>query len=343
VTSGPGLRGARVVALGGGHGLAASLAALRTLTGELTAVVTVADDGGSSGRLRRELSVLAPGDLRMALVALTGSGPEHTAWGRVLQHRYPGSGPLGGHAAGNLLLAALEQVLDDPVRALQMAGRLVGLPAGSQVLPMSTVPLDITATMDDGPRRAARQLRGQHAVATAPGRVRGVRLVPPDAPACPQALAALRAADVIVLGPGSLFSSVLPHLLLPDLRSAVLDAGAVRVLVLNLAPQPGETAGFTPEHHVYALREEVPDLRLEVVVADRRAVSDPAGLAEAVGALGARLWLAPVSDPARPAVHDPRLLAVALDEAVRHGGRTGRDRRMAAGPPRIHGQGATAR
>jgi len=339
----PGLRGACVVALGGGHGLAASLAALATLTPRLTAVVTVADDGGSSGRLRRELDVLAPGDLRMALTALVGPGELDACWSRVLQHRYPGEGPLGGHAAGNLLLAALEQVLDDPVRALDMVGRLVGLPGGTRVLPMSTCQLDIVATVDGPGEGRSREIRGQHAVATAQGRVHGVRIVPADAPACPAALSAVAAADAVVLGPGSLFSSVLPHLILPELGAALLAATAVRVLVLNLAPQPGETAGFAPEHHLHALLREVPDLRLEVVLADRTGVPDPVALAAAARRLGARLWLAPVAGPADPTVHDPHLLAVALDEAVRHVERQGQGRQASTLKPNIHGEGARAR
>ena len=328
------------VALGGGHGLHATLSALRMLADagvvdELTAVVTVADDGGSSGRLRRELGLLPPGDLRMALAALAGeqlaTGPSDTTvptrpvddqpWTRLLQHRFGGSGALAGHAVGNLLLAGLMEVLGDPVAALDEVAALVG--ARGRVLPMSCEPLDIEAEVtgleDDDPRRAHR-IRGQVAVASTPGRVRRVRLLPERPQACAEAVEAVRSADLLLLGPGSWFTSVLPHLLVPGLRDALVAARGRRVIVLNLAPEPGETAGFSPEQHLAVLAEHAPELRVDAVLADTGAVPVPDRLHRAAAVLlapGGRVHLAPVAaaDPITPR-HDPRALADALAAVV---------------------------
>jgi uncharacterized cofD-like protein len=212
----------RVVALGGGHGLHASLTALRRLTTDLTAIVTVADDGGSSGRIRRELKVLPPGDLRMAVAALAGESADHTQWAELLQHRLGGHGVLAGHPVGNLMLTAMLEREPDPETALVRLAGLVG--AVGRVLPMSPIPLDLMAEADrfdpDDPDRT-RQIRGQSSIAATPGRVRSVRLLPPGAPACASAVDAVREADVVVLGPGSWFTSVIPHLLLRELGTAL--------------------------------------------------------------------------------------------------------------------------
>jgi uncharacterized cofD-like protein len=315
------------VALGGGHGLHATLSALRLLAlrdvvDAVTAVVTVADDGGSSGRLRRELGLVPPGDLRMALAALAGeelaAGGEAPGepWVRLLQHRFGGNGALAGHAVGNLLLAGLMEVLHDPVAALDAVAALAGV--RGRVLPMACEPLDIEAEvtgLDDDPRRA-RRIRGQVAVASTPGRVQRIRLLPERPRACPEAVAAIRSADVLLLGPGSWFTSVLPHLLLPDLREALVTSPARRVVVLNLAPEPGETPGFSPEQHLAVLAEHAPELRVDAVLADVGAVAVPDRLRRAAAPMlspGGRVHLAPVAaaDPTTPR-HDPGALAVAL-------------------------------
>jgi uncharacterized cofD-like protein len=306
--------GPRVVCLGGGHGLAASLAAMRRLTGQLTAVVTVADDGGSSGRIRRELSAVPPGDLRMALAALAGEDDWGRLWARALQHRFGGSGALAGHPIGNLLITGLAEMFGwDTVRALEVTGRLVG--AVGRVLPMSGVPLEIGAEVtgiDEDDPGAVRRIRGQVAVATTPGRVRSVHLLPADPPACPQAVAAVAAAEVVVLGPGSWFTSVLPHLLVPDLGAALRGSVGRRIVALNLAPGPGETAGFTPEEYLWTLVEHAPGLRIDAVVADVEAVLDVRGLMSAVTSLGARLVLEPVAADDGTPRHDPARLAKAF-------------------------------
>src|ERR1700735_4022579 len=249
----------RVAALGGGHGLYASLSALRRVTRQLTAIVTVADDGGSSGRLRREFGVLPPGDLRMARAALCGDDAWGTTWSRVVQHRFSGYEDLGGHAVGNVLIVALWELLGDSVQGLDWVGRLLG--AHGRVLPMSSVPLDLEAEgegADPASPDASGVVRGQVACATTPGRVRSMSLVPADPPACPEAGRRVGDEDGVVLGPGSWFTSVLPRLLVPDLARALVRTAARRIVVLNLAPQPGETEGFSPHAHLEGLASHAP-------------------------------------------------------------------------------------
>jgi uncharacterized cofD-like protein len=308
----------QVVALGGGHGLHATLSALRLITDHVTAVVTVADDGGSSGRLRRELGLLPPGDLRMALAALASRDAAGTLWSTLVQHRFGGTGALAGHAVGNLLLAGLMDTLGDPVAALDEVGALLGV--RGRVLPMSCEPLDIEAEVTGLGGSGAHLIRGQVAVASTPGRVGRVWLRP-DAPrACPEAIDAVHDADVLVLGPGSWFTSVLPHLLVPGLRDAVIASRARRVVVLNLVPEPGETAGFSPEQHLAVLSEHAPALRVDAVIADVVAVPVPDRLHRMAATMlspGGRVHLAPVAagDSAVPR-HDPAALAAALRHVV---------------------------
>lgn len=332
----PGLLGRRsgmqpkVVALGGGHGLSASLAALRRITGDLTAVVTVADDGGSSGRLRDELGVLPPGDLRKALAALCGDDEWGRTWSEVIQHRFTSKGELHGHAVGNLLIVALWEQLDDHVAALDLVGRLLG--AQGRVLPMSAVPLDLEAVVrghDPGRPDEIGTVRGQATVALTPGEVQEVRLRPHNPPAVPEAVAAVLDADWVVLGPGSWFSSVMPHLLVPELAGALLETKARKVLTLNLAPQPGETEGFSPQRHLDVLAGHAPKLAVDVVLADEAAVyDDRASLQQAAERLHGTVELAPVAagtsrGGAAVPRHDPELLAAAYDRIFRMHGRIG--------------------
>ncbi len=307
----PDSSGPSVVALGGGHGLFASLSALRRVSGTLTAVVTVADDGGSSGRLRRELGVLPPGDLRMALAALCGDDDWGITWSRVVQHRFGGDSELAGHAVGNLLIVALWELLGDTVEGLDWVGRLLG--AHGRVLPMAAVPLDITAKVEGADPARPYELstvRGQVACATTDGLIRSISLAPPGPAACPEAVAAVRDADWVVLGPGSWFTSVLPHLLVPDLAGAMLTTRARRVVVLNLAPQSGETEGFSPSAHLEVLADHAPGLTVDVVLADlRTATGATDDLEKAAGLLGARLLFADVATRDGSSRHDPARLA----------------------------------
>ncbi|MBA3523039.1 MAG: uridine diphosphate-N-acetylglucosamine-binding protein YvcK [Geodermatophilaceae bacterium] len=304
--------------MGGGHGLSASLAALRRLTGALTAVVTVADDGGSSGVIRRQLGTLPPGDLRMAVATLAGDGPDDARTAALFQHRFGGTGSLAGHPVGNLIITGLLEIFgQDPVAALAAAGRMVGM--RGQVLPMSPLPLEIAALvagMDPDHPEDVRRIRGQVAVATTPGRVVSVGLVPAIPSACPEAVEAILTADAVVLGPGSWFSSVLPHVLVPDLLAALVATDARIVVTLNLAPQPGETEDFSPQEHLDVLYRHAPGLAVDVVLADEAAVADRRGLTDTVHARGARLVLAPLAAVDGTPRHDPVLLAEALAPLV---------------------------
>jgi uncharacterized cofD-like protein len=304
--------GPRVVALGGGHGLAASLRALRLVTNHLTAIVTVGDDGGSSGRLRDELGALPPGDLRMALAALAGDDERSQTWARLLQHRFSSRGPLDQHAVGNVIIAGLEQLAGEPVAALDLVRDLVS--AAGRVFPLSTVPLDIVADvvgLDSSDPGAVTEVRGQVAVATTTGHVVAVRLVPENPPACAEAVRAVEEADWIVFGPGSWFTSVLPHLLVPELAKALSATSARRLVALNLAPQQGETSGFTPESHLEVLAAHAPDLTIDVVLADTSAVTQVGRLRDAAVACGGELVLAEVGVADGRPVHDPQRLAAA--------------------------------
>lgn len=313
-------RSLRIVALGGGHGLHASLCALRLITTDLTAVVTVADDGGSSGRIRRELNVLPPGDLRMALAALAGDAPQHREWAALLQHRLGGSGALAGHPLGNLLLTGLLERGTDPVASLAWLGELVG--SVGRVLPMSPVPLDLVADADhfdpEDPGRT-RQIRGQSSIAATPGRVRAIRLLPPSAPACAAAVDAVRDADVVVLGPGSWFTSVIPHLLLPELGRALAATNARIVVTLNLVPQAGETDDFSPQELLRVLlvhAEPLGGLRVGSIVADIDATPDVRELSSYARAIGASLVVSRIAADDSAERHDPKRLSQAYEQAV---------------------------
>lgn len=302
--------GPAVVALGGGHGLAASLAALRRLTDHVTAVVTVADNGGSSGRIREQYDVLPPGDLRMALAALCGDDAWGRTWADVLQHRFTGEGDLSGHALGNLLIAAVWQRLGDPVTGLDLVGAL--LRAAGRVLPMSTQPLSLRALVSDGTAAEPSLVVGQVEVATTPGNVVDVSLLPPDPPACPEAVKAVQDADLVVLGPGSWFSSVIPHLLVPELATAVCSTSATRLVLLNLRSATAETEEYLPENLLEVLALYAPGLTVDVVLADEASVPDEPALVAAAAALGAELVLADLADESSADQHDPARLTSAL-------------------------------
>lgn len=303
----------KVVAFGGGHGLSASLCALRAVTTNLTAVVTVADDGGSSGVIRTELDALPPGDLRMALFALAGEDETSRLWAQVCQHRFGGGGTLSGHPIGNLLLTGLSDVTQDPVAGLDLVGRLLG--AVGRVLPLSTQPIDIVADvagLDSADPGAEREVRGQVAVATTPGNVVAVRLDPHPVNACPQAVDAVLDADWLVFGPGSWFTSVIPHLLVPDMMKAITTTSARTVVTLNMSAQDGETEGFAPETHLDVLAAHAPDLRVDVVLAARRALEGGGtAMQAAADRLGAELVVAHLGNDQTIPIHDPQRLAAA--------------------------------
>ena len=313
----PSLQQKRIVALGGGHGLSATLSALRLLTDHLIAIVTVADDGGSSGRLRDDFHVLPPGDLRMALAALCDDSEWGHTWRDVLQHRFEGTGDLRGHSLGNLMIVSLWELLDDTIEGLDLVGRLLN--TRGRVLPMAMEPLEIVAEITGhDPERPDEVVvvRGQHRVASSPGHVLSIGIVPPQPEPCGEALAAVGSADWVVLGPGSWFTSVMPHLLVPDLAKALVETPAKRLLNLNLEVHTGETRDFRAEDHLASLASNAPDLRLDVVLADPGVVTDEPSLRSAAADVGAELVLSPVSQRHQPGVHDPLRLAAALRDVI---------------------------
>ena len=303
-----------VVALGGGHGLSASLSALRLMSDRLTAVVTVADDGGSSGRLREELDVLPPGDLRMALAALCDDSEWGRTWSAMLQHRFSSSGELDNHAVGNLLIVALWELLGDEVEGLDWVGRLLG--ARGRVLPMASVPLVVEADVRhpataEEPEPALETVVGQSKVAVTEGRIEQLRLLPADPPASPEAVQAVLDADWVVLGPGSWYSSVLVHLLVPELADALHVTKARRCVTLNLTTENGETEGLTAVDHLEALHKHAPGLRIDAVLADPSAVEDVTALEAAAESMGARVIMRQVRRGDDNAKHDGLRLAAA--------------------------------
>ena len=321
-------RGPQIVAIGGGTGLPGLLRGLTPFTSNMTAIVTVADDGGSSGRLRREMGLLPPGDFRNNLAALARDEALMT---QVLQYRFGGQVPgtrdqvpgeeapslepgpwplepsLSGHAFGNLLLAALTGITGSFDEALLAAQRVLAL--RGQVLPstLDNVTLVGEVVMPDGTTQI---VTGESAIPKAGGRVERVRLEPADARPYPPALRALFQADLIVLGPGSLYTSILPNLLLRDLAEALVHVRAPVVYVCNLATQPGETDGYSVADHVAALQRHLPAGCLDLVLANDNLSVPPetgGGQTQYVAPTppaGVRLITADLVDEARPWRHD---------------------------------------
>ena len=245
--------GSRAVAIGGGHGLARALAALPSVVEQVTAVVTVADDGGSSGRLRRDLDILPLGDLRMALTSLAPS----TLLAELVGYRFP-RGELAGHSLGNLMLVALqERSGGDVTRALDDLAGLLQVPG--RVLPCTTEQVGLFAATGAG------AVSGQAAVAATP-RLERVWLEPADPEGHPEVVSAIEQADLITLGPGSLYTSLLPNLLVPDVARAVVAATVPVVLIANLRQQPGETEGMSLIDHLDALQQHVPGIRIDALI-----------------------------------------------------------------------------
>jgi uncharacterized cofD-like protein len=281
----------KVVALGGGHGLATTLRAARLYAESTTAVVSVADDGGSSGRLREIAGIPAPGDLRRCLVAMAAEGSQ---WAEAFEYRFPaGSGDLEGHALGNLIIAGLANVTGDFGRALDLAAELLG--SVGRVVPATSVPVVLKAEV------AGREVVGQVAVSRTGGPISSVSIVPPDAPVPAAALEAIAAADQVVLGPGSLYTSVLAVAAVPGIRGALAARRSGRVYVCNLRPQPPETEAFEEEHHLRAVLDH--GVPVDVFLA-----AAPEGPDRVLGVPAVRARLAREDGGG----HDPRRLAAVL-------------------------------
>jgi uncharacterized cofD-like protein len=290
----PDVAGPKVVAVGGGHGTAVSLRALRRYASEITAVVSVADDGGSSGRLRQQLDVVALGDMRKCLVALADPS---SVLARAFEHRFGETGDLAGHALGNLVLAGLVDATGDLVAGIDAAAELLG--CAGRVVPATTEKVTLKAEADRG------EVRGQVAVSAA-GRIRRVSLVPGGSRAPKEATAALADADQVVIGPGSLYTSVLAAVAVPGIAEALAETRAQRVYVCNLFPQIPETEGYDVAAHVAALREH--GVEVDVVLWD-----SAGGLAP--GPAHQPLVDRPLAG-ANGLVHDPVRLAVVLSDLL---------------------------
>jgi uncharacterized cofD-like protein len=307
-------RGMKVVALGGGTGLPAVLRGLKSHTGNITAVVTVADDGGSSGRLRRDLGVLPPGDLRNNIAALAD---DENLMTRLFQYRFD-TGDLGGHAFGNLFITALSGVTGSLERALIETERVLNIQG--RVLPATLEDVNLSASIRLPDGRTVR-VEGESRISDTGGQIQQIELVPTTAEAYAQSVQAILDADLIVIGPGSLFTSIIPNLLVRGIDEAVRASRAYKIYVCNVATQPGETDGFTVADHVLALEDHIGRGLFQVVLANNAYPTDNAGAnthyvqpAPPHHDIYQRYDVRSVdlTDPERPWRHDARKLADAI-------------------------------
>ena len=316
----------RITALGGGTGLSALLRGLKGFPVELTAIVTVADDGGSSGRLRRELGVLPPGDVRNCLVALAD---DESLLGRLFQHRFA-DGDLSGHSFGNLFLAALSEVTGNFDRAIEECSRVLKI--RGRVLPSTLAQVRLWAERADGS-----VVCGETEITAGRGACRRIWLEPAGAPAHAPAIRAIQEADLVLLGPGSLFTSVLPHLAVPALADAVADAPGTRAYVCNMMTQPGETDGFDAAGHLGRVLEAVPGgvdvavvhdgpLPPDALAAYAASGQEPVGVDRAaLEDMGVRVVGGNLAEPGEAVRHSPAALGALLVGLARQADR--RERR----------------
>lgn len=305
-------RGPRIVAIGGGHGLATLLRGLKTHTRNLTAVVTVADDGGSSGRLRESFGILPPGDIRNCLAALSNDEAMLT---QLFQYRFSGAPDLEGHSFGNLLITALADITGSFEQAIAESGR--ALSVNGRVLPATLRDVKLVASLELPHTINEVRVVGESKIPEMAGRVRRVWLEPDDAPAFPPVIQALLNAEIIVVGPGSLYTSLLPNLLVHDLLASLRASRALKIYICNVATQEGETDSFTAYDHIRVLEEHVGGDVFDVILCnknrggelilpsvwvrlDERALSDE------------RTYAADLADDAHPWRHDSLKLAQAV-------------------------------
>jgi uncharacterized cofD-like protein len=264
--------GQSLVALGGGTGLSTLLAGLKQLVGKtddrlwienLAAIVTVSDDGGSSGRLRDELQMLPPGDIRNCIVALS---EDSSLLSRLFRHRFRGDGELGGHSFGNLFLAALTEVTGDFTEAVRLSSEV--LASKGHIYPATISDVRLVAELADGSI-----VRGETQISASRTPIRQLRLEPEECLPLPQAVRALRSADVITVGPGSLYTSILPNLLVSQVARVIGDSNATKIYVCNLMTQPGETDGYTARQHLETVRKFAPEIQFDFVVVNDRRIS----------------------------------------------------------------------
>lgn len=265
--------GQKLVAIGGGTGLSTLLAGLKQLVGKrghglwidsLSAIVTVSDDGGSSGRLREELQMLPPGDIRNCMIALS---EDSSLLSRLFRHRFRGSGELGGHSFGNLFLAALTEVTGDFTEAVRLSSEV--LASKGHIFPATISDVRLVAELEDG-----NVVRGETHISASRAPIRRLRLEPEQCLPLPEVLKAIRAADVITVGPGSLYTSILPNLLVSHVARAIGETPATKVFISNLMTQPGETDGYTARQHLETVKQYAPEIHFDFVIVNDRRISN---------------------------------------------------------------------
>jgi len=276
--------GQKLVAIGGGTGLSTLLAGLKRLVGKtedpiwidtLSAIVTVSDDGGSSGRIRDELQMLPPGDIRNCMIALS---EDSTLLSRLFKYRFRGGGGLGGHSFGNLFLAALTEVTGDFTQAIRLSSEV--LASKGHIFPATISDIRLAAELEDGS-----VVRGETQISASKVPIRTLRLEPEQCLPLPGALKAIRAADIITVGPGSLYTSILPNLLVSQVARVIGNSNATKIFVNNLMTQPGETDGYSAREHIETIKKYAPEIHFDyVVVNDRRISKEQAELYAAEGA-----------------------------------------------------------
>jgi uncharacterized cofD-like protein len=264
--------GQQLVAIGGGTGLSTLLAGLKQLVGStddelwidsLSAIVTVSDDGGSSGRLRDELKMLPPGDIRNCMIALS---EDSNLISRLFRHRFRGDGEIGGHSFGNLFLAALTEITGDFTEAIRLSSEVIA--SKGHIYPATLSDVRLVAELEDGSI-----VRGETHISASKVPIRRLHLEPERCLPLPQALKAIRVADIITVGPGSLYTSILPNLLVAQVARVIGESSATKVFVSNLMTQPGETDGYTAREHLETVRKYAPEIHFDFVVVNNRRIS----------------------------------------------------------------------
>ena len=305
-------RGPKIVAIGGGTGLSTLLRGLKKSTGNLTAIVSVADDGGSSGRLRQSLGLPPPGDIRACLAALSN---DENLLTQLFQYRFSEGDDLGGHSFGNLFIAAISDVTGSFQEGVMEAGRVLAI--RGQVLPSTASTINLVADKVLSTEREAVRIEGESRLSSGPGKIRRVQLEPNDPPAYPPAIQAILNADMILIGPGSLYTSILPNLLVPDITKAIRASRAFKVYVCNVATQPGETDKYNCPEHWLAVEAHIGREIVDIIIANDNLSGElPEGV-QAVdpcidGNSPEPLYVTDLVDPDLPSRHDPDLLAEAL-------------------------------
>ena len=303
--------GARITVIGGGTGLPSLIRGIKRYSHNITAIVTMADDGGSSGRLRRELGIQPPGDIRNCLVALADS---EDVMERLMDYRFSSDGQLNGHSFGNMLIAALADIGGDFSRAVAIAGELLAI--RGRVIPSTTTDVTLLASTETG-----ETLTGETSIAAAPARLRALALSPPNPQAHPDAVAALEQADLIIIGPGSLYTSIVPNLLIPGIAQGVAQSRALKVYVCNVAEEPRQTEGYSVQDHLDIVRRYAGPDTVDAVIANSSipAGPTPAGLnfisPRRPWDDAAQLIEADVIDETATARHDPAKLAHSIAAA----------------------------